>query len=254
MATTVFAAAGEVSPVLFLKAGQSATYGVTTTFAATVELQKQIEDGTWEPVRTITSTTLATVTIPALARDTRFRWACTAYTSGSPTVSLTPVLDVLSEVVNRDGAVVFRITGDGVEAPTVKALGAAATPLGSATVSTLLTVSGLLSLGAPQTPLTAHAGGTQAAALALSALVTVHEVTVCATNGDSVKLPAPGTVGEVHIVINNGAASLQVFGSGTDTINAVATGTGVAVATIKRAIFVALTTGTAARWAMILGA
>lgn len=73
--------------------------------------------------------------------------------------------------------------------------------------------------------LTAHAGGTQAAALLLTA--SVNNVTIVATTGDSVKLPvsAPG----LNISIINSAASnsMQVFGSGTDTINGVATATGV---------------------------
>jgi hypothetical protein len=204
-------------------------------------------------VRTITSTTLATVTIPALARDTRFRWACTAYTSGSPTVSLTPVLDVLSEVVNRAGQVVFRITGDGVEAPTMKALDAGATPLAIATVSEVLTLGGLLRLAGAENALTAHAGGTQAAALALSSTVSVHRVTVCATNADSVKLPT-AVAGEVHIVRNDGATILQVYGSGTSTINGVATATGVAVGAGKTALFFCITAGAAGTWYMLLSA
>lgn len=81
---------------------------------------------------------------------------------------------------------------------------------------------------ATDTGITAHAGGTQAAALPLKADVSFHEVTVCATTADSVKLPA-ATVGQMHFVKNSGAASLQVFGSGTNTIDSVATATGVAL-------------------------
>lgn len=81
-----------------------------------------------------------------------------------------------------------------------------------------------------ETGLTAHSGGTQAAALALSPTVFVHQVNTVAAGNDSVSLPA-SVAGQLHIVINNAAAnSLQVYGAGTDTINNVATATGVAQA------------------------
>lgn len=76
--------------------------------------------------------------------------------------------------------------------------------------------------------LTAHAGGTQAAALALTSKFNV--VSTVATAGDSVKLP-PAVVGLTVIVVNaDSADSMQVFGAGTDTINGVATATGVSQA------------------------
>lgn len=74
---------------------------------------------------------------------------------------------------------------------------------------------------------TAHAGGTQALAVALTGQV--NRISVCATAADSVKLP-PSRAGLDITVINDGAASAQVFGAGTDTINSVATATGVAQA------------------------
>lgn len=72
--------------------------------------------------------------------------------------------------------------------------------------------------------LTAHAGGGQGAALALTSMV--NRVTTVATAGDSVALPA-ATAGLAITVINSGANPMQVFGAGTDTINGVATATGV---------------------------
>src|ERR1044071_8736408 len=75
--------------------------------------------------------------------------------------------------------------------------------------------------------LTAHAGGTQAAALALTSIMNI--LATVATAGDSVKLP-PAVIGLVIGVLNNGANSAQVFGAGTDNINGVATATGVAQA------------------------
>lgn len=82
----------------------------------------------------------------------------------------------------------------------------------------------------------AHAGGTQALATPLTAAI--NSIATCATAADSVALPQACSGAEV-IVENLGAASCQVFGQAAtgDTINGVATATGVAVANAKRAIF-----------------
>lgn len=110
----------------------------------------------------------------------------------------------------------------------------------------------LFGVGAIETGLTAHAGGTQAAGLALDGSKTVHVVTVVGTDADSVLLPLALGQGAVHWIHNADAAqSLQVFGSGTDTINAVATATGVAVGAGKAAAFVDYAAG---KWFMLLGA
>jgi hypothetical protein len=73
--------------------------------------------------------------------------------------------------------------------------------------------------------LTAHAGGGKASALALTA--DINRISTVATAADSVLLPA--SVAGMRIVVINGAATnaMQVFGTGTDTINDVATATGV---------------------------
>jgi hypothetical protein len=101
------------------------------------------------------------------------------------------------------------------------------------------------------TGLTATPGGTQAAALALTK--TINNVTTCATAADSVKLPL-AALGARVVVRNSGAASMQVFGSGTDTINAVATATGVAVGAGKTAEFHCDKAAPAGNWIMILSA
>lgn len=96
--------------------------------------------------------------------------------------------------------------------------------------------------------ITAHAGGTQAAGLLLTAEINI--VTTVASIADSVLLPvsAPGMV----VYVENAAAnSMQVFGSGTDTINAVATATGVAQAGGKSAIYFCATAGA---WFRVLSA
>lgn len=76
--------------------------------------------------------------------------------------------------------------------------------------------------------LTAHAGGGQTDALLLAAMV--NRITVAATAGDSVKLPATPNdpLESIEItVINATAKAIQVFGSNSDTINSIATATGV---------------------------
>jgi len=75
-----------------------------------------------------------------------------------------------------------------------------------------------------QSGFTAHAGGTKAAALQLPAQVAFLEVDTTATNGDSVLLPAALSGMEIK-VWNNGAATLDIYGRGTDTINQSVTAT-----------------------------
>ena len=96
-----------------------------------------------------------------------------------------------------------------------------------------------------------------------------NNISVCATNGDSVALPKivpyqsgdgrPGMLGMVVFVRNSGAADLQVFGgtNAKDTINGVATATGVTVGTLKSAIFWAQSYTVATdvgNWCMVLSA
>lgn len=76
--------------------------------------------------------------------------------------------------------------------------------------------------------LTAHAGGGQASALQLSGRYA--SITVVGSAADSVKLPA-ATLGATFNLSNDAAANaLQMFGLGTDTINGIATATGISLA------------------------
>lgn len=72
--------------------------------------------------------------------------------------------------------------------------------------------------------ITAFAGGGQAGATPIT--VEISRVTTVATSGDSVLLP-PAVAGLSLGVTNHGAKPMQVYGSGTDTINDIAYGTGV---------------------------
>jgi hypothetical protein len=91
---------------------------------------------------------------------------------------------------------------------------------------------------ATQTGITAHAGGGQASATPITAMQA--QISVAATTGDSVLLP-PAKQGMEIIVVNNGAASANVFSasagqggqSGGDTMNGTANGSAaVAAATV----------------------
>ena len=97
--------------------------------------------------------------------------------------------------------------------------------------------------------ITAAAGGGQSGAYQLTA--TISRVATVATAADSVKLP-PSEAGMVIQVVNGHASnSMQVFGAGTDTINDVATATGVAQAAGKAATYVCPVAG---KWYRVLSA
>lgn len=99
-------------------------------------------------------------------------------------------------------------------------------------------------LNVPQTSteigITATAGGGQAAARQLLAAYSV--VATVATAADSVKL-LPAVPGIEMIVVNDSVNSMQVFGAGADTINGVATATGVAQGPGTTVRYVSNTTG-----------
>ena len=117
-------------------------------------------------------------------------------------------------------------------------LGVTGTSTLAAVSATSGTFSGIIFETGIETPITAHSGGTQAAAFSLSTTKPIHVVTTVAAGNDSVKLPSATGSGACHVISNQAATnSLQVFGSGTDTINAVATATGVAIAAGKTSCF-----------------
>jgi len=97
--------------------------------------------------------------------------------------------------------------------------------------------------------LTAHAGGGQASALALTARV--NQVSTVATAADSVVLPA-AIAGEEIVVINAAAANaMNVFPATGDAINALAANTALSVVANKAIMFVCAVNGT---WNSILTA
>lgn len=109
-----------------------------------------------------------------------------------------------------------------------------------------------LLLGGTQNNITAKAAGTKANATHITACKA--HVSVCATNADSVILP-PGYPGLEVTIFNGGAATLQVFGAGLDTINDIATATGVSQATLKSAIYTCYdVVSGVGKWARVLSA
>lgn len=84
--------------------------------------------------------------------------------------------------------------------------------------------------GPGETGITAFAGGGQTNATLLSLNRSIHIVGTVATIADSVKLPVAVGSGALHIVKNAAANSMQLFGTGTDTIDGAAAATGIAVA------------------------
>ncbi len=89
-------------------------------------------------------------------------------------------------------------------------------------------------LGSTQNGIIARAGGGKANATALNA--SKCRIATAATAADSVRLPS-GYPGFEVSIYNAGVASVQVFGSNRDTINNVATGTGVAQAAGVTALY-----------------
>lgn len=100
---------------------------------------------------------------------------------------------------------------------------------------------------ATDTALTATASGTKLTAIVLTK--GISRLAVVATAADSVLLP-PAKVGINVLVINDGAAAAQVFGAGTDTIDGVATATGVVLTNAKRCIYSCYTDGA---WVSLMG-
>lgn len=91
-----------------------------------------------------------------------------------------------------------------------------------------------------QDGIVAFAGGGKASATPLTAQTS--RIATVATAGDSVLLPA-SVPGLEILVINHGANAMQVFGSGTDTIDDIATGTGVSQMSNSLVIYSCATAG-----------
>lgn len=97
--------------------------------------------------------------------------------------------------------------------------------------------------------ITARAGGGQANATQLTA--TINRVTVVATAGDSVKLPAAKAGSWLMVFNKDSTDSMNVFPSTGDAINALSANAAYALAATKGALFACAVDGT---WDTILTA
>lgn len=115
-------------------------------------------------------------------------------------------------------------------------------------------VPGTLAAPAAQIGLTALAGGGQTGATITG--YGVNTVTTVATAADSVALP-PAAPGLTVFVKNTTATSMTVYGSGIDTIDGIATATGVAQAAGKGKLYYGTSStigATGGTWVSLLGA
>lgn len=104
-----------------------------------------------------------------------------------------------------------------------------------------------------ETPIVATPSGTQASSVALSLGKGVHVVTTVASGNDGIKMERLATGSGYMTWVYNAAASnsMQLFGQGTDTIDAVATATGVAIAAARGRLMLDYAAG---KWISFYGA
>lgn len=112
---------------------------------------------------------------------------------------------------------------------------------GDSPTFTGLTLTGLQVLSATNA-ITAHAGGGQGSAVALT--TQINRVTTVGTAADSVKLPA-ATAGKYIVVINAAAANaMNCFPASGDAINALTADTALSIAANKTVVFYCAVAGT----------
>lgn len=143
-------------------------------------------------------------------------------------------------VTGTDGSTILQVTS-------ITFTSTVSAPTG---ITTAVIIAGGSSGSSVQTGITAHVGGGQSGAYQLTA--DISQVTVVASPGNSVKLPL-AEAGAQYVVINSGANAMQVFGAGTDTINGVATATGVSQLAGSVAVYYAITDAPAGNWESNLG-
>lgn len=179
----------------------------------------------------------------ALALAAEINGVTTVATAGDSVAlpASAPGLDILVINTASNACNVFPATGDAING---QAANTAVSQIGQSVVLYVCRVAGNWEtegigtgyFGAFQTvaganAITAHAGGGQGSATALTNMV--NRISVCATAGDSVGLPAttglPASAALELVVINDGATSCNVFPATGDTINGLAANSAFAV-------------------------
>jgi hypothetical protein len=114
--TKTFSAVGSSDP-LAVPVGRPFTLLIEGTFVGTLLLEASEGNGNWIPLASFTSTlAVKGFTLPAGPVILGFvRIRCSAYTSGSPAITLSQTAAPLQTWVNAAGQTVFQITEDGTE-------------------------------------------------------------------------------------------------------------------------------------------
>lgn len=100
-----FAATG-LSQELTLRAGESFAYDVSGTFSATLRLQKSTSLNCWIDLASVTEAASGSVLCED-ANGARYRWRCSAYTSGTAVATLVDADDIEITHKNKKGDVVW---------------------------------------------------------------------------------------------------------------------------------------------------
>ena len=162
----------------------------------------------------------------------------TTVTTSGDSVKLPAATAGKSVIIINDGSNstdIFPASGESIDSLATNA----AFPLSTITrISTFVcAVAGLWRsepIGRPRsasTGLTAHAGGGQGSALALTS--DINRVTTVATAADSVKLP-PALPGLEIVVINDGASAMDIFPASGEAIDSLATNSAYSLTTINK--------------------
>ena len=108
-ASDSFTSVSDGATVVAVANGASATLAISGTFVATVALEKQ-NGAAWSVIQSWTSTlTSQTLTDPGT-----YRFACTAYTSGTAVCTITLNAKVYQKIVSQKGVTVFQVDDNGV--------------------------------------------------------------------------------------------------------------------------------------------
>ncbi len=111
---------------------QSFTYAITGTFVATLVLESSIDTVNWVTQATYTSTQTSLTVYGSGVGQTAvtYRVRCTSYTSGSAVLAMATVNNIISQVFDANGNVVFQINDSGASASALVSPVISGTPTG----------------------------------------------------------------------------------------------------------------------------
>lgn len=117
-----FTAVG-LGPELVVRNGESFSWDLSGTFAATLKLEQFLKGG-WTVLQSKTTATSGTETIDTQGKpSTRVRFRCSAFTSGTAVTALTGTTSEVSQSIkDASGADVLQVTEDGITIPSGKPL------------------------------------------------------------------------------------------------------------------------------------